>query len=323
MRTAFIETLCELAADDERIWLVNGDLGFSVIERFADRFPNRYLNVGVAEQNMSGVAAGLAGCGKIVFTYSIANFPTLRCLEQIRNDICYHNGNVKVVAVGGGYAYGAQGYTHHGIEDIAIMRSLPGMVVVAPGDPVETKLATRALVAHNGPCYLRLGTAKEPIVHKTVPEFRLGQAIWMRRGSDVTLISTGGMLMETVETAEQLATLDRIDAGVLSMPTVKPLDSAAVIEAAEQTDAIITAEEHTVTGGLGSAVAEVLAESGLTVRFKRFGVPDRLNHAVGSQIYLRRAAGDLRQIVLSLLHSSTERASAAGHAPMVDLGRLP
>jgi transketolase len=324
MRTAFIETLCELAAVEERIWLLTGDLGFSVLEKFADRFPDRYVNVGVAEQNMSGVAAGLARCGKIVFTYSIANFPTLRCLEQIRNDICYHGGNVKVVAVGGGYAYGAQGYTHHGIEDIAIMRSLPGMIVVAPGDPIETRLATRAIVAHNGPCYLRLGKANEPVVHQAVPEFRLGQAIWVRRGNDVTLISTGGMLMEAVETAERLDSLNGINAAVVSMPTVKPLDSATVIQAANQTGAVVTAEEHNITGGLGSAVAEVLAESGLTVRFKRFGVPDRLNHAVGSQNYLRRNAGDLRQVVLSLLHSPSEQASgAAGHAPLVDLRRMP
>jgi transketolase len=323
MRTAFIETLCELAAVEERIWLLNGDLGFSVVEKFADRFPDRYLNVGVAEQNMSGVAAGLARCGKIVFTHSIANFPTLRCLEQIRNDICYHDGNVKVVAVGGGYVYGPQGYTHHGVEDIAIMRSLPGMTVVAPGDPVETKLAMHSIVAHSGPCYLRLGRANEPVVHKTVPEFRLGQAIWVRRGTDITLISTGGMLVEAVATAERLNLLDGIDAGVLSMPTIKPLDCTTIIQAARQTGAVVTAEEHTVTGGLGSAVAEVLAESGLTVRFKRFGVPDRLNHAVGSQTYLRRTAGDLRQVVLSLLQSSTEKASgAAGYAPMADLRRL-
>jgi transketolase len=324
MRTAFIETLCELAAVEERIWLLTGDLGFSVLEKFADRFPDRYVNVGVAEQNMSGIAGGLARCGKIVFTYSIANFPTLRCLEQIRNDICYHSGNVKVVAVGGGYAYGAQGYTHHGIEDIAIMRSLPGMTVVAPGDPVETKLATHAIVEQNGPCYLRLGKANEPVVHKSLPEFRLGQAIWVCRGSDVTIISTGGMLMEAVETAERLEKLDGIRAGVVSMPTIKPLDSATVIQAANQTGAIVTAEEHSVTGGLGSATAEVLAESGLTISFRRFGVPDRLNHTVGSQSYLRRNAGDLRQVVLSLLRSSAEREpGATGQAPLVDLRRFP
>src|SRR5262249_13809462 len=142
MRAAFIKTLYELAERDERVWLLTGDLGFTVLEDFARRFPERYLNVGVAEQNMTGVAAGLARCGKVVFTYSIANFPTLRCLEQIRNDVCYHEANVKVVSVGGGFAYGAAGYTHHGVEDLGALRLLPGMTVVAPGDPVETRLAT-------------------------------------------------------------------------------------------------------------------------------------------------------------------------------------
>src|SRR5437660_421122 len=143
MRTSFIETLCALANEDERIWLLTGDLGYSVLEPYARAFPNRYVNIGVAEQNMAGIAAGLARCGKIVFTYSIANFPTLRCLEQIRNDVCYHGANVKVVAVGGGLAYGALGASHHATEDLAILRSLPGLVVAAPGDPLETALIRR------------------------------------------------------------------------------------------------------------------------------------------------------------------------------------
>src|SRR5215475_4023791 len=157
MRTAFFNTLCELAEQQEKITLVVGDLGFGVIEPFAKRFPAQYLNAGVAEQNMTGIAAGLALSGKIVFTYSIANFPTVRCLEQIRNDICYHRANVKVVAVGGGFVYGSLGMTHHATEDLAIFRALPEMVVVAPGDPLEAELATRAIASYSGPCYLRLG----------------------------------------------------------------------------------------------------------------------------------------------------------------------
>ena len=204
MRTTFIETLMEVAAADERVWLLTGDLGYSVLEPFAARFPDRYLNVGVAEQNMTGIAAGLARSGKVVFTYSIANFPTFRCLEQIRVDVCYHGGDVKVVAVGGGFAYGAQGYTHHGIEDLAAMRSLPGMAVVAPGDPVETRLATRAIAARPGPCYLRLGKAREPVVHEGDPSFALGRAIAVREGRDLTLISTGGMLAGAIAAADSL-----------------------------------------------------------------------------------------------------------------------
>src|SRR2546426_9403728 len=157
VRSAFIKTLFELAGKDPRVCLVVGDLGYSVIERFAETYPKQFVNAGVAEQDMIGIAAGMALTGKIVFTYSIANFATLRCLEQIRNDVCYHNANVKVVAVGGGLAYGALGSTHHATEDLAIMRALPRMVVVAPGDPVETELLTRAVAVEAGPCYMRLG----------------------------------------------------------------------------------------------------------------------------------------------------------------------
>ncbi|HEY1011419.1 MAG TPA: transketolase C-terminal domain-containing protein, partial [Herpetosiphonaceae bacterium] len=231
MRTAFIETLCELAETDERIWLVCADLGYSVVERFRDRFPERFVNAGVAEQLMTGMAAGLALSGKIVFTYSIANFPVMRCLEQIRNDVCYHNLPVKIVAVGGGLAYGAAGYTHHGVEDLAVMRVLPNMTVVAPGDPTEARLATRALVDWPGPCYLRLGKAGEPRVHDAEPPFAVGRAIELRAGRDLALLSTGGMLATVVEAAAELAR-QGVEAAVISMPTLAPLDRAALERAA-------------------------------------------------------------------------------------------
>jgi transketolase len=308
MRTAFIETLCELAAGDERVWLLTGDLGYSVLEQFAARFSDRYVNVGVAEQNMIGVAAGLARCGKVPFVYSIANFPTFRCLEQIRNDVCYHGGDVKVVAVGGGFVYGPHGYTHHGIEDLAILRALPGMTVVAPADPVETRLATRALLRHDGPCYLRLGKAREAVVHETEPDFELGQALLVRPGTDATLISTGGMLEESLSVARRLGA-DGLAVRVLSMHTVKPLDAGAVVRAARETGVVVTVEEHSVTGGLGSAVAEVLAEAGAAgVRFRRFGVPDEVSHLAGSQSFLRRRCGDLEEVVRSLVRGPAQPA---------------
>lgn len=291
MRTAFIHTLIDCARANERIWLLVGDLGYSVVEPFREEFPDRFINVGVAEQNMTGIAAGLAISGKVVFTYSIANFPTLRCLEQIRNDVCYHNLNVKIVAVGGGFAYGAQGMTHHATEDLAIMRVLPNMTVVAPGDPVEAALATRAIIEWHGPSYLRLGKAREPVVHKTSPDFQIGKAIVVREGSDVTLIATGGMLYNTVQAAEQLAQ-QGIQTRLLSMHTLKPLDSKAVVAAARQTKAIITVEEHSTIGGLGSAVAEVLAELGNShVTFRRIGIKDEFCQQVGSQEYLRGICG--------------------------------
>src|SRR5438876_9433678 len=188
MRAAFIRTLSELAEHDLRIKLIVGELGFGVVESFAERFPKQFLNAGVAEQNMTGIAAGMALSGKVVFTYSIANFPTLRCLEQVRNDVCYHNANVKIVAVGGGFAYGSLGATHHATEDLAIMRALPEMTVVAPGDPVEAEAATDAIAAHAGPCYLRLGRAGESRVHRASTDGQLGKAIEVRSGNDLALI---------------------------------------------------------------------------------------------------------------------------------------
>jgi len=286
MRTAFIQTLIECARANEHIWLLVGDLGYSVVEPFRQEFPERFINVGVAEQNMTGIATGLALSGKIVFTYSIANFPTLRCLEQIRNDVCYHEANVKIVAVGGGLAYGAQGMTHHATEDLAIMRALPNMTVVAPGDPVEAALATRAIAKWPGPCYLRLGKAGEPIVHKTSPDFQIGKAIPLKDGSDVTIICTGSTTQRAIQASEHLEKLG-IEAGVLIMHTVKPVDVQAIIKIAGETRAIVTLEEHSITGGLGSTVAEILAEIDVAhIRFKRLGLKDDYCRVVGKQEYL-------------------------------------
>jgi transketolase len=291
VRSAFFRALMDVAESDARVWLAVGDIGFGVVEPFASRFPNRFVNVGVAEQNLAGIAAGLALSGKTAFTYSIANFPTLRCLEQIRNDICYHRANVKIVAVGGGFAYGALGMTHHATEDLAILRALPEMTVVAPGDPAEAEAATRAIAAYPGPCYLRLGRAGEALIHESKIKFEIGKAIQLEDGDDITLISTGGMLGTAQQAAEALKS-QGIAARVLSMHTLKPLDAEAVLEAARDTRAIVTLEEHSVIGGLGSAVAEVLAESGeKRVAFKRLGVPSVFSSAIGSQEFLREHHG--------------------------------
>jgi transketolase len=281
VRTAFIETLKDLAGQDERIWLLCADLGFSVLENFAQAFPKRYLNVGVAEQNMTGVAAGLALSGKIVFTYSIANFPVIRCLEQIRDDVCAHNLNVKVVSVGGGFAYGSAGYTHHGTEDLAMMRVLPNMTVLAPGDPIETRLLTKAAIERPGPCYLRLGKAGEPIVHTSEPDITIGKAIVLREGDAGTLISTGGALAMTVKAADELAARG-IFVSVLSMPSLAPLDKDAILHAAKRTGRIVTIENHGI-GGLGSAVAEILATSTVHPRFAPIYLQARPIKIAGSE----------------------------------------
>lgn len=289
MRGAFVEELCRVAASDERVMLVCGDLGYSVLEVFAERFPNRYLNAGVSEQNMTGVAAGLALAGHVVVTYSIANFPVMRCFEQIRNDICYHGLDVKIVAVGGGLAYGPQGYSHHGVEDLAVMRVLPGMSVFAPGDPCETRLTTRAALSIPGPCYLRLGKAGEPAVHVNEPAFEVGRAIAMRDGADVTLVSTGGMLATVMETASALAQRG-IDAMVLSMPCLEPFDTEAITRAMDRTGLVITVEEHGA-GGLGSLAAEVIAQTGKGGRFIPARLPRVAISVAGDQAKLRAGHG--------------------------------
>lgn len=301
MRTAFIRALTDLARQDRRITLVTGDLGFGVVEKFAQAYPDQFVNAGVAEQNMTGVAAGMALAGRIVFTYSIGNFPTLRCLEQIRNDVCYHQADVKVVTVGGGFAYGGLGISHHATEDLAVMRAMPNMVVVAPGDPVEADAATRAVAFKRGPSYLRLGRAGERAVHADPLRFELGKAIVVREGGDLTLISTGGMLERAVRVAEQLEA-DGIRVRVLSMHTLKPLDAEAVVRAAQETAAVVTLEEHSAIGGLGSAVAEVLVEAPIPrVRFRRLALPSAFASTVGSQDYLRDAYGLSEQAILAEL----------------------
>ncbi len=290
MRTAFFDVLVKLAEEDPRIELVVGDLGFGVVDTFAARFPDRFLNVGVAEQNMTGVATGMALMGSVVFTYSIANFPTLRCLEQVRSDVCYHNANVKIVAVGGGLAYGALGISHHATEDLAILRALPGIAVAAPGDPLEADEVTRQLVALDGPAYLRLGKTGEPTIHSSRPSLPLGSSIRVVEGDDVAILVTGGLLPTAVAAAEELAS-SGISVRVVSMPWISPFDADAVLDAGRGHRLVVTLEEHSIVGGLGGAAAEVLAEQGSAAPLLRIGLPPRFTSTVGSQEFLRQLHG--------------------------------
>jgi transketolase len=286
MRDAFIESLTSLAEQDPRILLITGDLGFGVLTNFVHRFPSQFLNAGIAEQNMTGLAAGIAREGRIVFTYSIGNFPTLRCLEQIRNDVCYHDSNVKIVTIGGGMSYGPLGIYHHATEDLAIMRCIPDMIVVAPSDIDEAKGATKAIAAWEGPAYLRIDKSSAPSTAGAEP-FQLGRARKLRDGKDITLVSTGGLTGEALRASDNLAE-QGISCRVLSMHTIKPLDTAALLSAAAETGGIVTIEEHSVEGGLGGAVAEVLLESCARPRvFRRIGLRAGFSSVVGSQEYLR------------------------------------
>jgi transketolase len=299
MRKAFIHSLCEQARKDSSLWLLCGDIGFSVLEEFAKEFPDRFINVGVAEQNMIGIAAGLALSGKTVFTYTIGNFAFMRCLEQIRNDVCYHNLNVKIVAVGGGFAYGTAGYTHHTIEDIAMLRVLPNMTVVAPGDPVEARLATEALCHTPGPGYLRLGKGGEPVIHTATPTFALGRAMTMHTGRDATIISSAGTL-DIAHQAVNALTQEGHSIGLISMPTLAPFDHEALRSAASGTSCFVTIEEHG-KGGLASLVSECITSAGIQIKLRTLYVEKLPSAQVGDRNWLRKLHGIDAEALMAII----------------------
>ena len=305
MRVAVVETLEKLAEKNKDIILVTGDLGFSVFEDFIAKYPKQYLNAGVAEQNMTGVAAGMAMEGKIPVIYSIVPFASMRNFEMIRNDICYQNLNVKIVGIGSGFSYGSYGHTHYGLEDIGIIRTIPGITIFAPGDPIETELATRAAFKIKGPVYIRIGKAGEPTVHTKKPLFSVGEGIVVKEGTDVTIFAAGTMLPTAVQVSELLS--DRYSVGVISMPTIKPLDENIILEYAKKTKYLFSLEEHFINGGLGSAIAEVLAENASRSVFKRIGVPDVFSKKSGNQNFMRGLNGLLPEQVSSSIEKTIKR----------------
>ena len=290
MRDTFVRTLIALAKENPNIELITGDLGFGVLKPFWERLPDQFINAGIAEQNMTSAAAGMALEGKTVFTYSIGNFPTLRCLEQIRNDCAYHGANVKIVCVGGGFVYGSLGMSHHATEDIAVMRALPGVAVLCPGDLVEAEEATKAIAKYPGTCYLRLGRGGEKRIHDHIDNFEIGKAIKIHDGEKIAIFSTGAIFEEVADAEAILAEHD-IYPAVYTFPTVKPIDRAVIARCAADFDMIVTVEEHNIVGGFGSAVAEILAELPERARLLRIGIHDTYSSIVGSQKYLRSQFG--------------------------------
>lgn len=288
MRDTFVRTLLDIAKKDKNVYIITGDLGFGVLKPFWTELPNQIINAGIAEQNMTSIAAGLAMQGKTVYTYSIGNFPTLRCIEQIRNDCAYHNANVKVVCVGGGFVYGSLGMSHHATEDIAMMRALPDVTVLAPGDLVEAECATKAIYEKQGTCYLRLGRGGEKRIHDKIDDFKIGKAIEIQKGEKVAVFSTGAIFDEVNEACEELKA-QGLTPTVYTFPTVKPIDKEVILNCAKTHSAIVTVEEHNLSGGFGSAVAEVLAEmSDAKAKLVRVALDDRYSCIVGSQKYLRK-----------------------------------
>ncbi len=287
LRTAFIDTLRELARIDDRIFLLTADMGYSVFETFRDEFPDRFLNTGIAEQNTIGVAAGLASRGKIVFVYSIIPFVTMRCFEQVRLDLAYNFMNVKLVGVGAGLTYGPLGSSHHALEDIAIMRSLPDMTVLCPGDPIETRELIKRSYEYEGPVYIRLGKNGEPKIHPDETRIEIGKSITVLEGNDLALITTSNMLETGKKWVEEWKQ-DGVNVSLISMPSLKPFDSSTVKNLIDKEIPIITLEEHSVIGGLGSIISQVIATTGKPVKFQQIGINDKFSHVVGGHEFQRK-----------------------------------
>lgn len=290
MRDAFLRELNRQAADDPSVMLITGDLGFGVLTKYSEEFPDQYINAGVAEQNMTAMACGMALENYRVFTYSIANFTTLRCLEQIRNDICYHDADVTVVSIGGGFSYGQLGVSHFATEDLAILRALPNMTIVAPSDPWEAEELVRQMVDVRAPKYLRIDKGRAGLSPDTTA-VKLGHARRVREGTDGTIICIGAILSEALKAADSLS-VKGISLRILVIHTLKPLDVDSILAAAQETGGIITLEEHSIIGGLGGAVAETCLESGVVPGFfRRIGLNDTYPTIVGDQDFLRATYG--------------------------------
>lgn len=308
MRDTFVRTLIALAKEDENIELITGDLGFGVLKPYWEQCPDQFTNAGISEQNMTTVAAGMALEGKNVFTYSIGNFPTLRCLEQIRNDCAYHNANVKVVCIGGGFVYGSLGMSHQATEDLAILRALPNVVVMAPADLIEAEECTKALVKYNGTAYLRLGRGGEKRIHDKIDNFQIGKAIKINDGKRIAIFSTGA-IFEEVNAACSMLIEDGYAPAVYTFPTVKPIDKNTIEYVAREYELIATCEEHNIVGGFGSGVAEIIAEMhDRRASLLRIGINDGYASQVGNQKYLRQQCGiDAKSIVDKILEKLTRR----------------
>lgn len=297
MRTNFINQLIEEARRNEKIFLLVGDLGYHVIEPFAEEFPDRFLNVGIAEQNMAGIAAGLAMTGYNVYFYSIGNFPTIRCLEQIRNDIAYHQANVKVVSVGAGYAYGSLGATHQATEEIGALRVLPNMVVATPGDPLEARAITKISASYDGPMYIRLGKAGEKTVHSEDSiDLKIGDicSVITREGNQTAVFACGNILDAALHQINE----ENLNYDLYSVPFVKPINKEQLLNIVKTHPAgLITIEEHQKSCGMGSAIVEILNdlyyEGNIEVypKVKRIAIPDEFADVVGTQVFLREHEG--------------------------------
>lgn len=289
MRKEFIAEVTRVAKSDPRVILVTGDLGFGVLDEYAEMLPHQFINAGVAEQNMMSMSAGLAAAGYRVLVYSIGNFSTLRCLEQIRNDVCYHNLDVTVVSVGSGFSYGALGYSHHAIEDIAVMRGLPNLRIFSPSDSIEAQAVARWVLQYSGPSYVRLGKDASHYETDLQTVSDITRPVLLRDGDDLVLFGTGSIMTDALRAADLLEGMG-INATVVSCPSIKPFD-AAFLHRLSLAVPWFSMEEHCLDGGFGSVILEAINDLGLEKRIVRLGVDHNTTGVVGSDSYLRQQNG--------------------------------
>lgn len=290
MRNTFFKTLEEMAQNHDDIYLLTGDLGFKLFDNFRAKYPERFFDIGLAESNMIGIAAGLSLSGKNVYCYSIIPFLTMRAYEQVRIDIAYQNLNVKLVGVGGGFTYGLEGFTHFGLEDLALMKALPNMTVVVPADPKEAEQVAKISYEYPTPLYIRLGRTGEPSIHSESLNFEIGKGMILSEGKDIAIFAIGNMVYHAKQVLDILEKAD-FTATLINMHTLKPLDIKLIKQCASIHQGIFTIEEHSIVGGLGSAVAEVLSEDCYKGVFKRIGIPEKLENFIGNAEYLRERYG--------------------------------
>ncbi|MEW6618931.1 MAG: transketolase C-terminal domain-containing protein [bacterium] len=288
MRTAFVDELSNIVKQDKNVILITGDMGYSVFENFQKQFPQNFINAGISEANMVGIAAGLALAGKKIFLYTFASFDTMRSFEQVRIDLCYQNLNVNIIGLGGGITYGKEGSTHQALEDIALMKSLPNMTVLCPGDPIETKALVSEIIKRNGPSYIRIGKAGEPIVYNPNQKFAIGKNIKLNQGKDGTIFTTGNMLASAKQLVSELHQ-EGLNLNLYQVHTIKPLDKSIIND--DLGKFIFTIEEHSEVGGLGSSIAELLYENRIYLPFFKISLPDAFIKEVGTQDYLRNIYG--------------------------------
>lgn len=301
MRTAYLDTLYELASKDKNVFALISDNGAIVYDKYRADLGAQYYNMGISEANMIGVAAGMANCGKIPFAYTIGAFLAYRAFEFIRNDVCLQNQNVKIVGTGAGMIYSALGPTHHATEDMGGLRALPNLTIFSPASPMEVRKVVKTAYEMKGPVYIRLGTNKEAEVYKEDYEFIPGKGIELCPGKDITLVGTGNILVDVLKVKEELER-EGISARVINIHTIKPFDSDIIAKAAKETKGIVTVEDHNIIGGLGSAVAEAIAESGVGTRFKRVGLKDAFSKGYGTYAEVKAANGIGNQDILQAVH---------------------